>query len=173
MVHRDSRVYCMSMSIQYAKNVQNNSNFFGSQTKKHMMNQCILIQRLLSHLSWIVHRRIGTVTDHHAGTPLVFSASQWQKNRQQWSRRLSSPWGKHRCRDRASWSSPGGSIAVKISPASHTQKTRWSMGWDWWAHLWISKSDVAMNAWLPQARFIPVVTFLTPLAEHFSDLKDR
>ena len=67
-----------------------------------------------------------------------------------------------------------------------------------------AKSNVAMNAWLPQARdpvwvlsgvglvgslvsreratplstlvssmVIPVVTFLTPLAEHFSDLKDR
>eukprot|EP00438_Fugacium_kawagutii_P010795 Skav206773 [mRNA] locus=scaffold1823:42487:42897:+ [translate_table: standard] len=37
-----------------------------------------------------------------------------------------------------------------------------------------SKSNVAMNAWLPQASYpsYPVVTFLTPLAEHFSDLKD-
>ena len=35
-----------------------------------------------------------------------------------------------------------------------------------------SKSNVAMNAWFHKP-VIPVVTFLTPLAEYFSDLKDR
>jgi hypothetical protein len=40
---------------------------------------------------------------------------------------------------------------------------------------WAGRRGVSAvrNAWLPQARVIPVVTFLTPLAEHFSDLKDR
>ena len=53
-----------------------------------------------------------------------------------------------------------------------------------------SKSNVAMNAWLPQASYpctrvsivvstrfvaisLPVVTFLAPLASNFEGLKDR
>ncbi len=40
------------------------------------------------------------------------------------------------------------------------------------AHTVISRSSVAMNAWLPQAS-IPVATFLTPIAEYLSDLKER
>ena len=35
-----------------------------------------------------------------------------------------------------------------------------------------SKSNVAINTWLPQASY-PCGNFLTPRAEHFSDLKDR
>ena len=39
---------------------------------------------------------------------------------------------------------------------------------------WAGRSGAARSIALPcVARIIPVVTFLTPLAEHFSDLKDR